>query len=196
MQALVEKAQGGDREAFARLAEDSRDRLQAFIQSRRRGSSRHDFEVDDVLQETFLRAFQAIGRFRWQARDSFLLWLEGIAGNVLLQLAGREKRRKLLSLERDVPAGDVSPGTAQRRRERFERLRASIGKLSPEHREAVILARIERIPIKEIAKRMNRTPDAVSHLLMRAVEKLRDSFGDTESLHLPHASLGEEVHDD
>jgi hypothetical protein len=36
---------------------------------------------------------------------------------------------------------------------------------------------------------MGRSPDAVTHLLLRALDKLRESFGDTESLHLPPRSL-------
>ena len=49
----------------------------------------------------------------------------------------------------------------------------------------ITMARIDGLPIKEIARRWNRTPDAVAHLLFRALRKLKESFGDTESLHLP-----------
>ena len=47
--------------------------------------------------------------------------------------------------------------------------------------------------IKEVAERMDRTPAAVSKLLMRAVDQLRESFGDTESLFLPERVPPESV---
>ena len=50
----------------------------------------------------------------------------------------------------------------------------------------IILARIERLRIKQIAARMDRSEDATKHLVVRAIRKLKESFGDTESFHLPH----------
>jgi DNA-directed RNA polymerase specialized sigma24 family protein len=47
------------------------------------------------------------------------------------------------------------------------------------------MARIERLSIGQIAERMGRSPDAVKQLLSRALKQLRQSFGNTESLHLP-----------
>jgi len=45
--------------------------------------------------------------------------------------------------------------------------------------------RIKGLKITEAAHRMGRTSSAVTHLLMRALKKLKESFGDTESLNLP-----------
>ena len=47
------------------------------------------------------------------------------------------------------------------------------------------LARIQGLQVKEIAKRMNRSPDAISQLIRRALMRLRETLGDTESLGLP-----------
>ena len=82
-----------------------------------------------------------------------------------------------------------------RRNERFDRLQESIDNLSAEYREVIVLARIEGLRIKEIAQRMNRSPDAVKKLLRRGLKKLRDGFGETESLHLPDRSLKTEEAD-
>ena len=51
------------------------------------------------------------------------------------------------------------------------------------------LARLDGLPIQEIARRMDRSPNAVSQLLARALKQLRSSFGDTESLGLPDRAL-------
>jgi len=49
--------------------------------------------------------------------------------------------------------------------------------------------RVEGLEFEEAGRRMGRSPDAVKQLLYRALKKLRESFGDTESLHLPERSL-------
>ena len=98
----------------------------------------------------------------------------------------------MLQLDRDLPKSSATPGQALGREERFERLKLSLEKLSPDQRKAVILARIDGRPVREIAQQMNRSEDAVRQLLTRALRQLRSSFGDTESLHLPNRSLAEE----
>ena len=96
----------------------------------------------------------------------------------------------MLTLRHEVEARRASPSSDLRRNERFDRLENAIVSLSPEHREVVMLARIEGQPIKEIAARTGRTPAAVSMLLSRALRNLRGLFGDTESLSLPERELG------
>ncbi len=51
------------------------------------------------------------------------------------------------------------------------------------------LARFEKLRIDEIARRMNRSSNAVRKLLARALPELKQGFGDTESLHLPGRHL-------
>ena len=76
-----------------------------------------------------------------------------------------------------------------RRSERFDRLEEALKTLSPDHRQVITMARVDGLKIKEIAERMNRSPNAVMQLLWRALEKLKASFGETESLHLPDRNL-------
>jgi RNA polymerase sigma-70 factor, ECF subfamily len=186
---LVRKAQKGDRAAFDQLFERYRAGVRTHLEIRLREPMRRKLDVDDLLQETFLRALQKIGSFEWQGEDSFLRWLRGIGANVVLQAAGRLARDAMLALDPAVPAGNLSQSTALRRQERFDRLQKALDKLSPDHRKVVLLARVERVPISEIALRMDRSPGAVSHLLMRAVQKLREAFGQTDSFHLPDRDL-------
>ncbi len=188
---LIEKAQGGDNAAFEVLVDRYRSQLWSFIELRLKEPLKRQVEIDDVFQETLLRAFQGLGRFEWQGEDSLLRWLRGITGNVILQIASRQKYHKPIALDRDVPDSGISPSKALRRDERFDRLNQVIDDLNPDHRKVILLARVKRLPIKEIAKRMNRSPDAVSQLLIRAVQKLKESFGETESLHLPARLLND-----
>jgi RNA polymerase sigma-70 factor (ECF subfamily) len=182
---LISKAQGGDRAAFEELLSRHRKPLEYLVRSRSAGLQCHAADADDILQEAALRAFQSLDRFQWRGDDSFFRWLAGIALHVLADAARRDARHPQVALDRDHPRDDPSPSHALCRQERLERLEAALEGLTPEHRAVVRLARIEGLRVSEIAQRLNRSPSAVRHLLLRALEKLKERFGETDSLHLP-----------
>lgn len=187
---LVREAQAGSREAFVALLEGCEGRLRALVERRTGPKVRSQQEPADIVQEVLLRAFRSIGSFRWRGEGSFFGWLSGIAENVLLDLGDPRRRGPLLRLERDVLAKGSSPGGKLRSEERFDRLRAALDRLSPDHRQVILLARIEGLPMEEIGKRMDRSPNAAAQLLWRALRKLRLVFGETESFGLPDRTLG------
>lgn len=186
---LVTKAQSGDRQAFEQLVELSRERLANVVAARVGAHLRAQIDVDDVIQETFTRAFESIGRFRSQGEDSLHRWFATIAEHVILEVARERQRRPKFQLYQDPSGSAATPSKLFRRNERFERLEQALNHLSPEHREVIVLSRIERLKIDRIAERMRRSPDAVKQLLSRALKSLKESFGDTESLHLPDRRL-------
>ncbi len=185
---LVRRAQEGHREAFDELAARFRGRLEAWVQTRLGPRLKAKVCSDDVLQETFLWAFRGIAKLRWRGEASFDHWLVSIAKHVIFKEAYRQGR-PMLEIGRDIAAGGPSPSKAIRRGERFDRLEKALGDLSPEHRRVIELARLEGLPVQEIAIRMGRSPNATSQLLVRALRKLRENFGDTESLGLPDRSI-------
>lgn len=186
---LVGRAQRGDQRAFDELVEQYRDRLRSSFNGRIGAGLRKSVEVDDLVQETFLWAFKSIRTFEWQGENSFLRWLGGISHHVVLKAADRAKGQESAALTEEVPADDSSPSKVLARGERFDRLQAAVDTLSPDHREVIVLTRIEGLKVNEVARRMGRSPDAVKKLLRRALRKLREAFGDTESLHLPDRNL-------
>ena len=192
---LVSRARDRDERAFEELVKRFQPRLGAQIRSRMGPSVRAKMEVQDVLSETFACAFQSIARLNWQGEETFYRWLASIAEHVIRN-ASRKKGWDQLQLEKDVPGSDTSPPTKLRRRERFERLEKALQGLSADHQRALMMARIEGLKIREIAAKMERSPDAVKKLLARALVELKRSFGDTESLHLPHGELRVERTDD
>jgi RNA polymerase sigma-70 factor (ECF subfamily) len=189
---LVEEARHGNRDAFRRLADHYRPRLEAFVRSRWKLSAAGALEVEDVLQETLLRALGSLESFEWRDEESFIRWLTGIARVVMLQGRDRGRRDRLRPLADDIPASALSQSRVLRRAERFDRLEAALRTLSPDHRQVIILAQVKKLPMKEVAKSMGRSTGAASNLLMRAIERLREAFGETESLHLPPRALGGE----
>lgn len=212
--ALLERAQSGDRAAFDGLVAPHRDRLESLIRLRLGKRLRQRLDAEDVVQETLLKAYGSMGSFQWQSEAAFFRWLATIAEHVLHDLerqhllsqkaaAGREVR-----LEGPLQGGDcssstselgdllaksgVSPSRAFRRDERFTRLERAIDELSPEHREVLLLTRIQGVPVEEVAQQLGKSRGAVSMLILRALRELKAAFGHTDSLHLPEKSLGGE----
>jgi RNA polymerase sigma factor (sigma-70 family) len=186
IQQLVEKAQEGDRGAFGELAGLCRPYLEAVIRRRFGGRPRGGSSVDDVLQETYLRAWACLSKFEPHGQEAFLRWLAGIAVKVVLEMGRRDGE---LHLDADPPAADPSPSKTLQREERFVRLQEALDDISPDHRRVLQLVRLEGLSIGEAAKRMNRSPNAVSKLLVRALREVRQRFGETDSLALPPRRL-------
>ena len=193
--ALVERAQGGDRKAFGDLVRLHEQRLQALVASRLSGHLRCRLTAEDMVQETLLKALQALGSFQWQGEDSFFRWLSTVAENVILHHARRDALRQTISLPPRAAAAE-SPSKGLARAERFDRLEEALQSLPEDHRRVILLVRIEGLSIKEAARLMARSPEATSQLLWRALKKLKEAFGDTGSFSLPERRLEGEASSD
>jgi RNA polymerase sigma-70 factor (ECF subfamily) len=191
IQSLIRRAQAGDRAAFDALVEGHREALERLIRTRLAGIGlKHTVGEEDILQETLLRAFRKLADFQWQGEDSFARWIGVIATNLIRSAGRREKRSPLPLLDPDACIHhDNSPSENARRGERFDRLQQALDSLDPDLRRVLVLVRIKGLPIKEVARELGRSPNAVSILLYRAALKLKESFGDTESLSLPWRQL-------
>ena len=181
---LAQRAKAGDHQAIQDLIAHFSPRLEGFVHSHMGQGVQLQLDAEDVLQETFTRAFQSIRTLKWQGEKAFFSWLASIAENIILN-ASKKVDRMPLQLKQDVSDAAGSPSRDLRRNERFDRFQRALDGVSPDHRKVIFLVRIERLRIEEIANRMNRSPNAVKKLLARALEELKKGFGDTESLHLP-----------
>src|SRR2546428_2849811 len=101
--ALIAAWQGGDEQAAAELVRRHARALARFLS----GAGALEADLDDLVQETFIPAFRAVGRFRGQCR--FRTWLLTIGGNVLKDAARRAKRARAVPLGADVRATDGDP---------------------------------------------------------------------------------------
>ena len=194
--ALVDRARQGDSEAFGELFDLFRERLRRLVGSRLNAHAAEAMDAEDVVQESLVRGLQSVASFRWQGEESFLRWLGGIAEHVIVDLVRHTARRPETTLDFEVSGRDGSPSQGLRRDERFDRLQAALDDLSPDYRKVIVLARLKRLPIKEVARRMDRSPEAVSQLLIRAARKMKERMGHTESLSLPAKSLEEKDQND
>src|SRR5262249_17878098 len=99
---LIAAWQRGDERAAAELVERHARPLARFLA----GAGAPETDVDDLVQETFVRAFRSVDRFRGQCQ--FRTWLMTIGGNVLKDFGRRAARRKVVPLDDAVRdrAGD------------------------------------------------------------------------------------------
>ena len=186
--ALVERARRGDAGAFEALIAASRQTLATYVRVRIGEHLRHRLDVEDVLQESFVQAWKSMASFRWTGDRCFERWLAGIAEHVILKTA-RRRGDQILYVKREADGSQPSPSTAMRRDERFKRFEDALHHLSPDHRQAILLVRIQGLSFKEAGERMGRTAKSVMHLVARGLKKLKENFGDTESYHLPQRAF-------
>jgi RNA polymerase sigma-70 factor (ECF subfamily) len=180
----VDLAKIGDEVAFEALV--SRHERTVWLVARRLLGD--DDEALDAAQETFLRVFRALPRFRGDAK--FRTWVIGIAINVCRnRLASRERRLSRVTDEltrtdpatgkaSERPLPDPAPGPeatahASELRASLERALAS---LSVEHREIVVLREIEGLDYHEIARSLGCRVGTVKSRLARARAALREAL--------------------
>ena len=178
--AVVARVKAGDHDAFRHLVE--RHSRSVFRLAYRFTGDEQDAE--DVVQETFLRAFREIRRF--EARSSFATWLYRITVNcshdLLRQRPKAGTRPSLDDPDLRVAAGLAdSSAAAEPMRELTsrridERVRAAMDALSGQERSAFVMRHYEGLSIEEIGGVLNLNASAAKHSIFRAVQKLRRSL--------------------
>jgi RNA polymerase sigma-70 factor (ECF subfamily) len=165
---LIARWQRGDERAASELVGRHAQALARFAAS----FGGHD-EVDDLVQETFIRAFQSLDGFR--AESSFRTWLFTIERRLLLDRRRAEKRRPSRV---EVQEGDATTEydalDTMVAGEAAHRVRDAMKKLSPTQREVFALRVAEGLSYKEIAELVGTTEGAARvhyHNAMRAVKE-------------------------
>jgi len=135
--------------------------------------------AEDVVQETFLRAYRALARF--DERYELLPWLQRIAINAAIDEVRRAQREAPLGRAgQDGEWHDLDPADAAPSPER-EAASAGIGRaaaralgdLSEDERTAFVLRHLEGRPIAEISRALGKGDNATKQSIFRAVRKLR-----------------------
>ena len=167
---LVALAVAGDIRAFERLVERHRDTVYR-VAARVAG----DDDADDVTQDTFLRAYHRLDRYR--GGGAFRAWVLQIAHNTAVSSAGRQAVAaiSLSELEDDQPAAPAgTPADQVEGRERRRRLDIKVKGLSPHHRAVLVLRDIEGLSYDEIASVTDTPVGSVKARLHRARGQLID----------------------
>ena len=179
---LVRRIQAGDDEAFERLVELCGPRVYALIY---RMIGHHD-DAQDLLQEVFLKVYQALPRFREES--AFTTWLYRIAVNLCHDELDRRRRRPqtltevapegaetTISLLEQMTTGET-PEDLYARQERQRKLEAVILSLPEQFRTVVLLHDIQGLRYDEIAGVLNTNVGTVKSRLNRAHHALREKI--------------------
>lgn len=128
-------------------------------------------DLDDLVQETFLRAYQGLARLKDQSR--FGAYVHRIAQNICIDRLRRQPK-PLRSLDEVDLCEPPAPGSlTDVREERLVQLRQMVGRLPEALREAVLMFYFEELTHAEIAERLGVTDAAVNQRLHRARQALR-----------------------
>lgn len=171
---LVVEFQRGHREAFDEIFKRHHSRV-AGICYRMLGSAQ---DAEEATQETFLKAYQALGRFN----GSYYLgaWLGRIATNVCVDHLRVRSRSNLVALPEDRDDLLTENGPEDVVVGDHPRLQEAIREIQPLHASALALRTLEGMSHQEIAGRLRMTPSQVKALLHRARSSLRRAWDKAE----------------
>jgi RNA polymerase sigma-70 factor (ECF subfamily) len=138
-----------------------------------------------LVQDTFLKAHLHFDRFQGTAGPELRAWLRELLLNNLrdfrrlyVETVKRQVGREGASTaDSELPDADLpSPSGLAMRDEEALRLESVLKRLSEEHRQVLELRYRQELPFDEIARQMNRTPNAVRKLWSRAILRLQQEW--------------------
>jgi RNA polymerase sigma-70 factor (ECF subfamily) len=179
--ALVALARQGGVDAFTELV----NRYEGNIFRLARHITQNPEDAEDVLQETFLKAYEHLGDF--QGHSKFYTWLVRIAVNQSLMKLRKRKSDASVSLDdpfdtgeetvtREIAVWDPNPELTYSREEIREILTRAIESLPPTFRAVFALRDIEGLSTEETATMLNLSIPAVKSRLLRARLRLREKL--------------------
>jgi RNA polymerase sigma-70 factor (ECF subfamily) len=170
--AAVQQARDGNEEAFRVLVE-RHSRGVYGLAFRMTGRAE---DAEDVVQETFIRAFRQLSRF--EARSNFGTWLYRIGFNCAIDYMRsrphRETPEEDATLEALGGPGSAPPADALvYAGEISERVQSALGGLSERERAAFVMRHYHGCSIEEIGATLDMKTNATKHSIFRAVRKMR-----------------------
>lgn len=169
---LVERVRGGDDDAFRQLVE----RHSRSIYRTAYRITSNSADADDVVQETFLRAYRALHTY--DGRASFTTWTHRIAVNCALDLIDSRKRRDARIESTDdltaLASQDASPERVVLGAQMQRAIASALKAMSGNERTAFVLRHFEGVPLEEIGQILGIKTNATKNTIFRAVTKLRE----------------------
>lgn len=171
---LIASAQQGDRRAFDELVKQTQGRVRSL--ALRLTGNEHD--ADDVVQDTYVRAFRSLRKFRGDAR--FSTWLHRITANSASTLMGRRSRHRHDDIDEVIDLADHrvdhDPEFVLQNGAMGQRLRRALDNLPERLRRVVVLRDVHGMSHREIAQELDISEAAAKVRLHRARARLRDGL--------------------
>jgi RNA polymerase sigma-70 factor (ECF subfamily) len=174
-QACIRLAQEGDRAAFRVIFDGHRQRVFSLAYRYLRNQA----DAEDVLQDTFIKAYHALSLYRPDKGLNFSAWLTRICVNASIDALRKNRGRNLQPLEPEevanmpAPSHSSDPEISTRNREIREHVDRALNKLPPRQRMVFTLRHYQDFSIREIAESLDSTEGSVKKHLFRAVESLK-----------------------
>ena len=167
--ALVRRAQGGDRDAFHELYRAHVGRVYALCLR----MTADQVEAEELTQDVFIRAWRKLALFRGDA--AFSSWLHRLAANVVLAAKRSEKRQRARVFTTGDPSLFETSGTEPNHDLSMD-LERALAALPPRAREVLVLHDIEGYRHREIASMMGIAPGTSKAQLHRARILFREAL--------------------
>ena len=178
---LVTRAREGDTAAFSALLK----RYEAKIFRLAMNITQNREDAEDVLQETFLKAYEHLDQF--QGNSKFYTWIVRIAVNQALMKLRKRKSSRAISLDeeidtgedtvvREIAAWDPDPEQRYSQDELHTILTEAIDTLAPIYRTVFTLRDVDGLSTEETAEALDLSVPAVKSRLLRARLQLRDKL--------------------
>lgn len=131
--------------------------------------------LDDLAQETYLKAFSAIDSIR--NREAIKSWLCSIARNLAINWVQRTKKTRGQDILDLVSSKDIPPEKYLQNKEKREFLTKILSELKGNEREMLVMKYIGDMSYKEIASALGMSVSGVGEKLSRIVHELRNKLG-------------------
>lgn len=174
--AAIKLAQQGNKEVLKVLFEENKKKIFSLAYQYVKNAE----DAEDILQETFIKAYRSLHKFNTQDGMSFSPWLYRIGINCSIDYLRRNKKRKeknshVNNLENISLSNTTSnPEHVRGQKEIREKINQSLNKLSGQQRMVFILRHYQEFSTKEIAEYLNCTEGSVKKQLFRAVSALKE----------------------
>jgi RNA polymerase sigma factor (sigma-70 family) len=187
----VTRAAAGDRASLDSLLLFFHDPLRQFIGASIALGDSAGISHDDLFQESIIAAIRGIRHIQPRGADAFFAWLKEIARNThvnMIKAANAQKRgggrQRITGSDNSDPAAtsilnqiagsDAGPSLLLRRKEAIEAIAIAITRLNPEQRRLIDLYYKPEMSVRELAKQLDKSEEAIRTGIHRILKTLRD----------------------
>jgi RNA polymerase sigma-70 factor, ECF subfamily len=178
---LIRSIQAGDHQAFESLVRRYQRQVANLIYVTMGGRD----DAEDIAQEVFIRVYRSLPKFKFDA--SFFSWLYRITMNLCIDEIRKRKIRRVLSLnyltedtlEKSRKSKDYTMASdLVLTEEKRQVIQSALQRLTPEHREVLVLREYQDLSYNEIAETLGLRLEAVKSRIFRARMELKNLLND------------------
>lgn len=145
-----------------------------YFAARKMVNGNHD-EADEIAQETFVKAYEALGSFRGESQ--FYTWIYRIMMNAVIYRQRKRKAHTMVEIDdiaSELVSDDASPHDGMERQEMTALIEAAIATLPPKQREVFLMRFYDEMPYEDIASILGTSVGGLKANYFHAAKKVTD----------------------